>query len=152
MTTFARRFASVPVRTSSETWRAIANHIATPAQRDDFLEATNAAAILIADEVPATTPIVLTGAGPRIHVYTVHGDDATNGHNVNEATISNLSFSDDWMLYLPDHPTEPGLVDELVSNPHIRIGEPPNSTAADQSVKPGGSRVDVIDLRALESR
>lgn len=152
MTAVARRFASVPARTSSDTWRAIADHIAAPAQRDDLLEAANAAAVLIADEVSATTPIVLTGAGPRVLIYTVHGGDATSGHNVNEATISNLSFSDDWMLHLPDHPTEPGLVDSLVSNPHVCIGEPPSVGANSQSHKSEGSRVGMIDLSALESR
>lgn len=152
MTTLARRFASVPARTSSDTWRAIADRISTPAQRDDLLEATSAAAVLIADEVPATTPIVLTGAGPRIHIYTVHGDDAISGHNVNEAAISSLSFSDDWMLYLPDHPAEPGVVDSLVSNPHVRIGEPRSGSTGNQSRKPAKSRISAIDLRALESR
>lgn len=112
----------------------------------------NAAAVLIVDDVPATRPIVLTGAGPRIHTYTIHGDDATSRHNVNEAAIPSLSFSDDWMLFLPDHPAEPGLVDSLTSNSHVRIGEPPFVSTDNQSHEPAKSRIGAIDLRALESR
>lgn len=153
MTTIARRFAAVPARTSSDTWRAIANHLAAGAQHDDLLAATNAAAILIADEVTATTPVVLTGAGPRVHLYTVHGHDATTGHNVNEAAITNLVFSDDWRLHLPDHPHEPGLIESLVSNPHISIGDPPTAAPATSQQSSGArSRVGAIDLSALEAR
>ncbi len=151
MTTLARRYAAVPKRTSSETWRAITEHLPTSTERAHFEAATNAAAVLIADSVTATTPIVLTGAGPRVHLYTVHGDDAISGHNVNEATVANLSFSDDWTLYLPDHPDEPGLIAGLVTTPHIKIGQPPSANETNAAA-PTRSRVGVIDLTALEPR
>jgi hypothetical protein len=132
----------------------MADHLTASSPDDDLLDATNAAAILIADEVTATTPVVLIGAGPRVHLYTVHGQDATSGHNVNEAAIPNLVFSGDWMLYLPDHPYEPGLIDSLVSNPRICIGDPPTTAAApsSQRIDGGKSRVGAIDLGALEAR
>ena len=151
MTTHARRFASGPTRTASATWRAIADVISSDSERPTFAAAQNAAAILIADEVTKTEPIVITGIGPRLHIYTVHGDDAVNNHNVNETTVPNLQFSDAWTIYLPDHPNEPGLVDPLVNDTHIIVGSAPiaeESSPTDSS----RSRIGNLDLSAMEAR
>ena len=85
MTTHARRFASVPERTASETWRAIVDSLDPPADERQILEAaTGALSIVIAEEVTAMEPIVLTGCGPQVRVYTVYGQDSVDGDNVIE--------------------------------------------------------------------
>lgn len=151
MTTHSRRFASVPARTASDTWRAISDILASEDERTPFDAAQNAAAVLIADEVTDTTPIVITGIGPRIHIYTVHGDDAVSKHNVNEVAVPNLQYSDGWIIYLPDHPHEPGLLDALVNDPHVVIGSAP--AAADlATARSSGSRIGEFDLSALDAR
>lgn len=151
MTTHARRFASVPARTGSDTWRAIADSISSDSERPHFDAAQNAAAILIADEVTKTEPIVITGFGPRIHIYTVHGDDAVSNHNVNEVAVPNLQYSDAWTIYLPEHPTEPGLVDALVNDTRIVIGAAPVAEEPPQT-NSSRSRIGHLDLSALEAR
>lgn len=151
MTTHARRFASVPARTASDTWRAIADVVSSDNVRASFDAAQNAAAVLIADEVTRTEPVVITGAGPRVHIYTVHGDDAVSNHNVNETALPSLQYSEDWTIYLPEHPDEPGLIDALVNNPHVVIGAAP--IAADpQPMSSASSRIGNFDLSALDAR
>lgn len=149
MTTHARKFASVPARTGSDTWRAIADVFSSNNERPHFDAALNAAAILIADEVTTTAPIVITGAGPRIHLYTIHGEDAVSGHNINESPVPNLVFSEDWTIYLPKHPDDSELIATLIDDPHIVIGAPPVQAANDLAAP--GSRISGFDLSALEA-
>lgn len=152
MTTYARRVAASPARTASNTWRAAADMIAADNAdaHETLIGVIDAGAVLVADEVTASSPLVLVGAGPRIHVYTVHGTDAANGDNVNEAPVSGLDFTGAWTLYIPDHPSEPGLISALVNDAHIVIGPPPTPTSTNSRNR-GGSRIGGIDLSALET-
>mgnify|MGYP000020161757 CR=1 FL=1 len=152
MTTYARRIAASPARTASDTWRAIADLIASDdgAAHEILVGVVNPGALLIADEATASSPLVLVGAGPRLNVYTVHGTDAANGDNVNEAPVSGLDLNGAWTLYLPDHPTEPGLISALVNDAHIVIGAPPAPTPTN-SGGASGSRIGGVDLSALET-
>lgn len=81
MSVMVRGIASVPVRTSTETWRAIVDLLAPAASpgRDRLLAVTNVAAILIAEEYIQQAPIVVApAAGARVRVRTVHGADAVD--------------------------------------------------------------------------
>jgi len=83
MTTTARRVAAIPVRTSTGTWDAICNLLAQPGTtgRVELESIKSLAGVLIAEEYTSAAPIVVTGAGPRVRVYTVHGDDAVDAED-----------------------------------------------------------------------
>ena len=73
-----RDIASIPKRSAAQTWQAIVDLIAT-AGSVDVATLTAAASVmetLIADEYPAAVPIVVKGAGPRLVIYCVYGEDA----------------------------------------------------------------------------
>jgi hypothetical protein len=73
-----RDIASVPLRSAKETWLAIIDLVTGEGSVDrQQLEA--AASIMesvIADELPAKTPIVFKGAGPRVLIYCLYNEDA----------------------------------------------------------------------------
>lgn len=79
MNAVARSVAAIPVRTSVQTWEAIAGLLA-PAGSPGRLRlgaVTNIAAILITAEYTRQAPIVVVPAsGPRVRIRTVHGLDA----------------------------------------------------------------------------
>jgi hypothetical protein len=79
MSVIARRIGAVPVRTSVQTWQAIAELLAraTSPARDELDAVTNVGAMLVAEEYTALAPVVVQPAsGARIRIYTVHGEDA----------------------------------------------------------------------------
>ncbi len=89
-----RDIASLPVRSAKETWCAIVD-LVTGDGSTDRQQLDAAASImesLIADELPATVPIVFKGAGPRVLIYCLYNEDAmeagvdTNGLNTNPTT------------------------------------------------------------------
>lgn len=81
MNAVARTVAAVPVRTSVQTWEAIAGLLA-PAGSTGRLRldaVANIAAILITAEYTTQAPIVVMPAsGPRVRIRTVHGLDAVD--------------------------------------------------------------------------
>lgn len=102
MTVHARRIASVPIRTASETWRAICDLIAPhgSAARSDLDAATGLGSMLIAEEYSADDPIIVSGSGPQLRLYTLHSDEALE----TEAEEDPLAFdptAGDWKMSLP---------------------------------------------------
>ncbi len=74
-----RRIGSVPARNATDTWRAIAATIAEPGSSpySMLIEATGVAAMLIAEAYTRDAPVVVDPtSGPRVRLYTVHGNDA----------------------------------------------------------------------------
>src|SRR5205085_7856585 len=99
MSWHARRIASVPVRTSAQTWRHLIEILNPPLGARGVLEhAVDAAAIAISEESTIEMPMILTGCGPQVRIYTVHGEDAIDGTNVNETSIPGLRFTDSWQM------------------------------------------------------
>ena len=150
MTTHVRRFAAIPARTSTQTWRAVLDTIDPPPETRKRLEvASNAAAISIAEKVTATDPIVLVGCGPQLRIYTVHGEDSLNRTHVNERPVPGLAFNAGWRLHIP-----PGdyadLLSSLVDGDQVVIGSPVVSETDGLSTGNRISRVDSFDLAALE--
>lgn len=102
MTIVARRFASVPVRSAADTWAAILEMVApsrnSQARRD--LEAVKGVACsIIAGEISA--PIIVHGAGPRLRIYCLYGDEAIEGDRVNEAPLAFDPTEGDWHMSIP---------------------------------------------------
>ena len=104
MTTIARRVASVPVRTSVETWQAICALLAQPgtAAHGDLTAVSSIAAVLIAEEYTSAAPVIVTAGGsPRLRVDTVHGDDAPDAEADEEPLPLGSCENDDWAVSLP---------------------------------------------------
>jgi hypothetical protein len=69
--------------------------------RSELDMVSNVALQLIAQEATRQDPIVVTGLGPRIVVYTVHGDLAVEPDSDDLGRIPGLIDSSDWEASLP---------------------------------------------------
>jgi len=103
MGTVARKISSIPVRTSGETWKVIVNLISTGSStaRSELESINGIAASIIADEFPKNAPIIVIGAGPRVRIYCLYGEDAITGDDQNESTLATNPTGEDWQLYFP---------------------------------------------------
>ena len=102
MTAVARRVRSAPVRSATETWKLITELLTAS---DGTLQATlqeigNVASMLIAEEHARVNPILLSGCGPQVRIYTLHGAAAIDGANLNEQPLT-ITVTDTWQLLLP---------------------------------------------------
>ncbi|WP_259453964.1 hypothetical protein [Streptomyces ginkgonis] len=104
MSAIARRVASVPHRTSSQTWQAIVDLLAPSAgsARTALLEVAGPASVIIAEEYTSSAPIVVLPAeGPRIRIRTAHGGDAVDGAEDEAPLMSRPLDQPGWRLSLP---------------------------------------------------
>ena len=104
MTIIARTFASIPTRSASETWEAIAALIApdtNSAARRELDAVAGTACSCIADETLESDPLVVYGSGPRLRVYALYGDAAIEGDAVNESSLSFVPTDGDWHMSIP---------------------------------------------------
>ncbi|WP_406345328.1 hypothetical protein [Streptomyces sp. NBC_00648] len=104
MSVIARRIASVPHRTSSQTWQAIVDLLAPdrgPA-RTALLAVAGPCSVTIAEEHTSSAAIVvLPATGPRIRIRTVHGGDALDAAQ-GETPLSSCPLEQPgWHLSLP---------------------------------------------------
>jgi hypothetical protein len=157
VTTAARRVAAVPVRSSVDTWHAICDLLAPPASvaRAELDAITPVAAVLIAEECTAAAPLVVTAnGGPRVRVYTVHGDDAAEAQHDELPLATWPCDRDNWAVSLPCTAADlPEMTAALANrarfsvrdmNDGIEVGHTAESAGAASAVRP------VIDLAELE--
>ena len=154
MTTIARRVRSTPVRTATETWEAIVGMFANPETSlcDTLAAVGNTAAMLIAEEHTCGSPIVLTGCGPQVRIYTLHGPAAIDGANENEQSIS-VTPSDGWQLRLPASGDDVRFAYEAVRGvDHVEVYDADTDNQSDPApTQAAASRPIAVDLSALES-
>jgi hypothetical protein len=104
MTVVARRVAAVPSRTSVQTWQRVVELVAadgSPA-RAELSSITSAASMLIAEEYTKAAPITISGGGPLVRVYTLHGDAAIEHDITDEPELAfDPTAGEDWTLSLP---------------------------------------------------
>jgi len=104
VTVVARRLASIPRRTSVETWQRLVELISaegSPA-RAELSTITSVASMLIAEEYARTTPLTISGGGPLVRVYTLHGEEAIEHDLDDEAELAfDPTAGDSWLLSLP---------------------------------------------------
>ncbi len=155
MTVVVRRIASVPRRTSVESWQRIVE-LVTSAQseaRTELESITAAASMLIAEEYAKSTPITVSGGGPLARVYTVHGTDAVE-HDIDDE--SDLAFDptagDSWTLTLPAEGADVEVARIAVAAcAHVEIRDIADTAVAERAaVGSGGRPVLVLDLEELE--
>jgi hypothetical protein len=102
MTVIARRVVSIPVRTATDTWKAISQLIAPDgsAAARELASVAGVACSLIAREA-LTSPIVLYGSGPRVRIYGLYNEEAVEGDNASESELSFDATAGSWKLSLP---------------------------------------------------
>jgi hypothetical protein len=134
-----REIASVPVRSAGETWAAIVALI-SGADTPDAATLKAAASImesLIADEHPATVPIVVKGNGDRLVIYCRYNEDAIElGTSIDKLTWK-PSGGSGWRITAP---TEAGDVawmnDALKSRaPRISVHDVASPPADEEATK-----------------
>jgi hypothetical protein len=151
VTTVARRFASTPLRTATETWSAIVDVLCPEggAARDELEGAAGVIAMLIADEATRSQPIVVSGTGPQVRIYTVHGPDAVDGTNVGEGGLAQNPTTGTWTLALPvpDEDLE-WVAPKLADWPHIVVAGPAEESNAASGVPTANTpEIDLTELR-----
>lgn len=153
MTVHARRVASIPRRTATETWRAIYELVteADSAARQELAAITGIASALITDEYTRAAPVIVSGNGPQVRVYTLHGDAAIDADQSMETPLSHTPTSGDWSLSLPCGEDDLAEATDAVAHAaHVQIRSiiddpaPAARSAAQSNLRP------TIDLAALE--
>ena len=103
MSIIARRFSAAPERAASVTWEAITALIcgSDSTARKEFVAMQGLAAASIAEEVFGKHPLVVTGAGPRLRVYCLYGEEAVTDDARNETALTWKPTDGEWTAYLP---------------------------------------------------
>jgi hypothetical protein len=116
MSVIARKFKANPVRTAAETWTTIVNVIAkkNDSAKNLLLRITGVAASIIAEGIPATSPITIIGSGPRLRVYCLYDDDAIE-EDGNEDSLSWNPFDSEWDIYFPVNEVDMEWVNNMLS-------------------------------------
>jgi len=98
-----RDIASLPARSSKETWDAIVKLItgADSVDRAQLEAATSVLCSAIADEHSASVPIVVKGGSSRLVIYTVHGADAMEVGLAVDKLSWNPTASNAWAMRVP---------------------------------------------------
>ena len=102
-TVVRRKVRSSPHRDTSETWGIIVDLLASTSS-EDRLELQSVAGIassIISEGMPKKSPIVVTCDGPRTRIYCTYDDDAIDGTDVNESSLTYDPMKGDWKLSFP---------------------------------------------------
>lgn len=153
MTVHARRVASVPRRGPIDTWRAICDLLGAEGDARAELDGiAGVAAALIAEEYTRDDPITVSGTGPQVRIYTLHGDQAIEAETSEELPLSHAPTTGSWALSLPCADDD---LDEaeagVAAAPHIQVralGQPAGVGKSAASSSPAARPI--IDLAALE--
>jgi hypothetical protein len=98
-----REIASIPVRTANETWQAIIDLIVRDGSVDagTLKAAASVMEFLIADEHPATVPIIVKGEGPLLVIYLLYNEAAMEAGKDVDPLNWNPTGSADWRMTAP---------------------------------------------------
>jgi hypothetical protein len=154
VTVHARRIASIPRRTATETWLAISEMVtaADSPARQELQDIVGIASALITEEYLRDAPVIVSGAGPQVRVYTLHGEAAIEADPFDETPLSSDPTSSEWTLSLPCGEDDLGEARQAVSeSAHVEVRSliDDAATASGRAVTPSG-RHPVINLAALE--
>jgi hypothetical protein len=153
MTTIARRIRAVPVRTPTDTWDFIVGLLAASddTMRDDLRQIGNVASMLISEEHAAADPIIVSGWGPQVRIYTLHGAAAIDGSNSSEQPLL-ITASPGWRISLPAAGADRALAEVAVEGIEwADIYDPTDDRSAAAAPSVGTVPPDlVVDLTALE--
>jgi len=152
MTAMARRIRAIPVRTASGAWAFVVDLIVSgnDEMRPYLKRAGNAGAMVIAEEHTQLSPMVLSGCGPQVRIYTLHGPTAIDGDCANEQGLV-ITATEDWILAIPATGADFDLVDAALAGiAHVTVYDPDKSKASTASATAPRARGRVtVDLNAL---
>ena len=154
MTVVARRLASVPCRTSVDTWRRVVDLVSADASpsRTELLSITSVASMLIAEEYTKTAPVTISGGGPLVRIYTLHGEDAIEHDLDDEAELAfDPTAADSWLLSLPAAGADVAIARAAVATAaHVVVRDlaEPEVSATARAISPMPNLV--LDLQELE--
>lgn len=161
----ARAVASIPARAATETWDIIIGLIApdeSSAARQELGAVAGVACSLITDEALRNDALIVYGAGPRVRIYAIYGDDAITGDGVREDALSFDPTDGDWRISLPCPPEDLPWVERSLVRASTRVraralgspvpgdGDEAGRGATGGSRPPGGTPV--VDLDAFLRR
>ena len=153
MTVHARRIASVPRRGPIDTWRSICNLLGAEADARAELDGiAGIAAVLIAEEYTRDEPITVSGIGPQVRIYTLHGDQAIDADGSEELPLSHAPTAGSWVLSLPCAEDDFDDAEAAVAAAlHVKV-RALGQTASATKAAAGASlaRRPLIDLAAME--
>lgn len=148
-----RDIASLPARTSKETWGAIVKLI-TGADSVDATQLDAATSVLcsaIADEHSALVPIVVKGSSSRLVIYTVHGADAMEVGLAVDKLSWNPTASHAWAMTVPCSEEDVGWMSRALKERAPRITVHDVNEKPDTDVEPASKVAEVeIDWTAME--
>lgn len=153
MSVVARRVASVPRRTSVDTWVRIVELVseADSEARTELEGVSSVAATLIADEYTMIDPITISGGGALLRVYTLHGGDAIEADFSDEDELAfNPTAGESWLLSLPAAGADIAAAETLLasaSHVEVRDIEQVERSAATSSKTATGELI--LDLEEL---
>jgi hypothetical protein len=154
MSVVARRIASVPRRTSVETWERLVELLTAPGSdaRAELQSITSVASMLIAEEYMRGAPATVSGGGPLVRVYTVHSDDAIDHDLDDEADLSfDPTAEDSWLLSLPAQGDDIEVARAAVSGAtHVEVRDAASTDRGSEAVKATSTGLLVLDLAELE--
>lgn len=149
MTVVARQFISVPERTATATWKAISDLLAPDSGSPAACELASILGIassLITREA-MTSPIVIYGSGPRVRIYCLYNDDATEGDDANESALAFNATAGDWKMSLPCPKDDLSWVRIALSAKSNRI----SARDMETSVEDDGDAADISSSSAAEA-
>ena len=143
-----RDIASIPVRSANETWQAIIDLIAGPDSVDaqTLKAATSVMESLIADEHPATQPIVVKGSGPRLVIYCLFNEEAMEaGKDIDKLNWN--PTAGDWAMTAPTEAEDVEWMSNTLKTRAPRIAvhdveKPPADNDADKAESTGALKID----------
>jgi hypothetical protein len=148
-----RYIASLPMRTSKETWGAIVKLI-TGADSIDTAQLEAATSVLcsaIADELSASAPIVVKGGASRLVIYTVHGADAMEAGLAVDKLSWNPTASEAWAITVPCSQEDVGWMSKALKERAPRITVYDVNEKPDANGEPARKVAEVeIDWTAME--
>ncbi|MGC2741586.1 MAG: hypothetical protein WA672_00255 [Candidatus Angelobacter sp.] len=148
-----RDIASLPARTSKETWGAIVKLItgADSINTAQLETATSVMCSAIADEHSASAPIVVKGGASRLVIYTVHGTDAMEAGLAVDKLSWNPTASDTWAITVPCSQEDVGWMSKALKERAPRITVYDVNEKPDADGEPARKVADVeIEWTAME--
>lgn len=146
-----RDIASVPARSAAETWQAIIALVTGPdsVEPEQLHAARSIMESIIADEHPASVPIILKGAGPRVLIYCLYGEDAMEAGLSVDSLASNPTGGD-WRMTAPSEEGDVSWMNRSLSKKAPRISvHDVNDTPTDEASEPKAEETLAIDWGAL---
>ena len=103
MSTVARRIRATPERGASDAWQLIVDLIAPKdgAARRELLGIEGIASSIISTESPKDAAMVVRGKGARVRMYCLYDDDAIEGSDAKEDSLSYEPLKGEWAVSLP---------------------------------------------------